>query len=99
MTTGGLKLNRIQRRAFLRQLQQIVYNMDENNEAGAGTHTIEERMDAAKTLIDLDPDTAIETFNTQLQRKSQKADEINRHIIKLMTDAFTQGLAEADAEE
>jgi hypothetical protein len=91
------KLNRIQRKNFVRQLQGTVRNM--NNGGKQLEHTIDQRKKAAHLLIEFGNEDEIwQTFSGQLQSDDPNDAEFNQYVMDLMAHGFRTGLAEASEE-
>lgn len=92
------KLNRIQRKNFVRTLQATVRNM--NSGGKQLEHSLEERKKAAELLIEFgNEDEMWQTFSGQLASDDPNDKDFNKFIMDLMAHGYRTGLSEASGEE
>ncbi len=88
------KLNRIQRKNFVRTLMQTVRNMDSGGRQLG--HNLEQRKQAAKLLIEFGNDEEVyTTFNNQINSADPSDMEFNQFILELMAHGYRTGIQEA----
>lgn len=91
MSEQPFKLNRIQRRAYIRQLQSIVMNQRESG--SNASYSLEQRKEAAEQLMEFgNHEDVMETFTKQLASQDEDDAEFNIHIMNIMRDGFRVGL-------
>lgn len=90
---SGHKLNRIQRKAFVRQLQSIILN--QRDSGSKERYSDDERIKASQLLIEFgNNDEVVDTFSKQLQFQDPEDRAVNLAIMELQAQGFRAGLAE-----